>query len=68
MKDVRKNATVNHVARISPKKVYSGVKSKVAGNIKTINKVNKGIRSFYADAYTADDSIAENSYVWGKMK
>ena len=35
---VKKNAAVYEAARLSPKKIYSGVKSKVAGNIRSINK------------------------------
>ena len=38
---VRKNAAVNQVTRLSPKKIYSGVKSKVAGNVKSIKKTQK---------------------------
>lgn len=36
--DVKKNATQNEIARLSPKRLYSGVKSKVAGNIKSQKK------------------------------
>jgi hypothetical protein len=38
MQGVRKSAAVNEVARLSPKKIYSGVKSKVGGNMKSIRK------------------------------
>ena len=34
IQDVKRNAIANQVARVSPKKLYSGVKSKVAGNMK----------------------------------
>ena len=35
IREVRKNAIANQVARVSPKKLYSGVKSKVASNMRT---------------------------------
>ena len=35
---IRANAEAHRVARLSPKKIYGGVKSKVAGNIKSIKK------------------------------
>ena len=35
IREVKKNAIANQVARVSPKKLYSGVKSKVAANMKT---------------------------------
>lgn len=35
---VQDNARVQQMARNSPKKVYSGVKSKVAGNMRSIKK------------------------------
>jgi hypothetical protein len=35
---VRANAEAHNIARKSPEKIYSGVKSKVAGNIKSIKK------------------------------
>ena len=38
--DVRAKAQVQGIVRNSPQKVYSVVKSKVAGNIKSINKSN----------------------------
>ena len=38
---VRSHAAVNEVARTSPKKLYSGVRSKVAGNVKSIKKSQK---------------------------
>ena len=41
MKDVKSKASVNEAARHSPKKVYSGVKSKVAGNMRSITRANK---------------------------
>jgi hypothetical protein len=34
IQDVKRNAIANQVARVSPQKLYSGVKSKVAGNMK----------------------------------
>ena len=38
IKGVKKNASINEAARLNPKLLYSGVKSKVAGNKKSINK------------------------------
>lgn len=38
LQGVRANADAHNAARKSPKKIYSGVKSKVAGNIKSIKK------------------------------
>ena len=35
IREVKKNAIANQVARVSPKKLYSGVKSKVAANMRT---------------------------------
>lgn len=35
IREVKRNAIANQVARVSPKKLYSGVKSKVASNMKT---------------------------------
>ena len=40
MKGVRKDYDVKAVTRTSPRKVYSGAKSKVARNIKSVNKAN----------------------------
>jgi hypothetical protein len=41
IKDVKKNAIANQVARISPKKLYSGVKSKIAGNLKSSQRSHR---------------------------
>lgn len=41
MRGVRKTAAVREVTRVSPQKIYGGVKSKVAGNMKSINRANK---------------------------
>lgn len=41
MKEVRSKANVTEAARHSPKKVYSGVKSKIAGNMRSITRTNK---------------------------
>ena len=38
MQGVRNNAMVNEVARVSPKKLYGQVKSRVAGNMRSIKK------------------------------
>lgn len=38
LKGIRENAAAHNVARKSPQKIYSGVKSKVAGNMKSIRK------------------------------
>jgi hypothetical protein len=38
LQGVRANADAHNAARKSPKKIYSGVRSKVAGNIKSIKK------------------------------
>ena len=38
LQGVRANAEAHKQARKSPQKIYSGVKSKVAGNIKSIKK------------------------------
>ena len=38
IQDIRTTATQYQVVRTSPKKLYSNVKSKVAGNIKSIKK------------------------------
>ena len=38
---VRKTAAVNEAARLSPKKLYGGVRSKIAGNVKSIKKTQK---------------------------
>lgn len=38
LQGIRANADAQNQARKSPKKIYSGVKSKVAGNIKSIKK------------------------------
>ena len=40
MKGVRKDYDVKAVTRTSPRKLYSGTKSKVARNIKSVNKAN----------------------------
>ena len=34
IREVKKNAIANEIARMSPRKLYSGVKSKVASNLK----------------------------------
>lgn len=38
IRDVKKNAAVKEVTRLSPKRLYSGVKSKVGGNMRSIRK------------------------------
>ena len=38
---VRKNAAAHQVTRLSPKKMYAGVKSKIAGNVRSIKKTQK---------------------------
>lgn len=38
--DVKRKSNIQNVVRQSPRRVYSGVKSKVAGNLKTEAKVN----------------------------
>ena len=48
MKGVRKDYDVKAVTRTSPRKVYSGTKSKVARNIKSVNKANA--RKYYEKA------------------
>ena len=45
MKGVKKDYDVKAVTRKSPRKVYSGAKSKVARNIKSANKANT--RKYY---------------------
>ena len=44
IREVKKNAIANQVARVSPKKLYSGVKSKVAANMKTLKSSKKPSR------------------------
>lgn len=36
IQDVKKKAIQNQVARVSPKKLYNNVKSKVGGNMKVL--------------------------------
>ena len=50
MKGVRKDFDVKAVTRTSPRKVYSGTKSKVARNIKSVNKANA--RKYYEKGLT----------------
>lgn len=42
---VRKTAAVHQVARLNPKALYSGVKSKIAGNVKSIKKSQNRAKS-----------------------
>ena len=58
---VRAGEAVTDVIRKSPRRVYSGVKSKVAGNIKTQNRVStKYVRDTWA---TIQESGLSNSYI-----
>ena len=62
---VRKTAAVHQVARQSPKKLYSGVKSKVGGNIKSIKKTQKRavVTSALARMREEQQEEAANPYV-----
>ena len=58
---VRAGEAVTDVIHKSPRRVYSGVKSKVAGNIKTQNRVSaKHVRETWA---TIQESGLSNSYI-----
>jgi len=62
---VRKTAAVHQVTRTSPKKIYSGVKSKVSGNIKSIKKSQKRAHMATTIAKMKDEQKeeAQNPYV-----
>lgn len=54
MRATRDEARVQEVARKSPHKVYSGVKSKVAGNMKSIRKTQTRTLT---QSYTAEGTV-----------
>jgi hypothetical protein len=61
--DVKMRAATDAARRKSPDKSYSGVKSKVAGNMKSIKKAKKTEEKIAINQYIADQVVAGNHAV-----
>ena len=65
---VNKNSAVNEVMRKSPRRVYSAVKSKVAQNIRTQNKVTAATRTSWSKIAALEKSEPGKGRVLNQMK
>ena len=57
LQDVKKNAIAQQITRVSPKKLYSGVKSKVAANRRSIERAKKIVT--YSNYFRAQENERE---------